>query len=472
MTSTFDLTHPAIVAAGIDPLHTTGSPPNVWIRNQIDGYTGELHFVATGTQLRLQTYASNTSLSVTVDGVTNTIVANGNWTWTTLFTGLTDAPHTVAVKAADSYLAMRIAASIEVTGAAPALARPEAYQAAYKLNPVAPGFILEPDWKPTATENYGFTQSASVDSEIRFRANPTQIDAFMRANYNCKYLLYRDGVKVGDPVAGPNDQQWVTIAAGLDGQAHDYAIAIVDVVNAPGMLDMINLIGGDLVGLYPSRRASKVVIGDSIVCGGNSSSNPGQTTEIVFGRLLATDLNIAVGTWGASGAKVIDAGGTGLAGRAAQYAGLPAKPDEVVILMGVNDQHYASDLPTFKATYRAALDTLIAAGAKTVYACRPLDQGNGYTTEPYNTAIQQAVAEKTDPRCVYIDTTGWIVPATDTADQLHPNAQGNIKIAARLKATFAAHANDAAAPVPHRPAPARWINPPKRRPFQTQLRTR
>jgi lysophospholipase L1-like esterase len=45
---------------------------------------------------------------------------------------------------------------------------------------------------------------------------------------------------------------------------------------------------------------------------------------------------------------------------------------------------------------------------------------------------QAAVRTVNDPKVRFVDTTGWIVEASDTTDNVHPNDQGHRKIADRL----------------------------------------
>jgi lysophospholipase L1-like esterase len=54
--------------------------------------------------------------------------------------------------------------------------------------------------------------------------------------------------------------------------------------------------------------------------------------------------------------------------------------------------------------------------------------------------VQNAVANRRnagDTRVHYVDTRGWINPATDTSDNVHPNAAGHAKIANRLRPILA-----------------------------------
>ncbi|WP_447007100.1 hypothetical protein ACRAKI_11795 [Saccharothrix isguenensis] len=50
----------------------------------------------------------------------------------------------------------------------------------------------------------------------------------------------------------------------------------------------------------------------------------------------------------------------------------------------------------------------------------------------YVAETQAAVRAVNDPEIRFVDTTGWIVEATDTTDNVHPNDQGHRKIADRL----------------------------------------
>jgi hypothetical protein len=44
-----------------------------------------------------------------------------------------------------------------------------------------------------------------------------------------------------------------------------------------------------------------------------------------------------------------------------------------------------------------------------------------------------------DGKVFYVDTTGWIDPAIDCTDGLHPNEQGHKKVTARLTVELTNH---------------------------------
>lgn len=109
------------------------------------------------------------------------------------------------------------------------------------------------------------------------------------------------------------------------------------------------------------------------------------------------------------------------------YAGSRSRfrPDVIVINQGTNDSPYGSD--RFRPGYLAYLRQIRASAPHAwIFAMRPF---GGYHADD----ITWAVTELSDPRVVYVDTTGWLsVDAGDFNGTTHPNIQGHRKAAAHL----------------------------------------
>ncbi|MEN0054789.1 MAG: GDSL-type esterase/lipase family protein [Mucilaginibacter sp.] len=108
----------------------------------------------------------------------------------------------------------------------------------------------------------------------------------------------------------------------------------------------------------------------------------------------------------------------------------------VVINLGTND--FLKKVPdtTFKSVYIKFCKAIRAKlpGAD-IFLMRPFNGAKA-------TAIQAVVSARHnggDPKVHYIDTTGWLSGLIDYTDGTHPNDQGQIKIAAKLKPVLAAY---------------------------------
>jgi lysophospholipase L1-like esterase len=108
--------------------------------------------------------------------------------------------------------------------------------------------------------------------------------------------------------------------------------------------------------------------------------------------------------------------------------------DAVVINQGTNDG--GADSQTFRPLYATFLQRIRAAYPNAqIAALRPF---NGAHADD----IKNEVMVRTtggDKKVFYVDTTGWIDPATDCTDGLHPNEQGHQKVTARLSVELTNH---------------------------------
>ena len=103
-------------------------------------------------------------------------------------------------------------------------------------------------------------------------------------------------------------------------------------------------------------------------------------------------------------------------------------PKIVVINLGQNDQCGSEPNDTMQASYESFVRNIRAKFPKAqIVALRPFGG-------PFETPIHQAITALNaagDHRVYYVDTTGWL-DKPDFADGVHPNAQGLVKIEARL----------------------------------------
>ncbi|QFZ24285.1 endoglucanase [Saccharothrix syringae] len=174
-------------------------------------------------------------------------------------------------------------------------------------------------------------------------------------------------------------------------------------------------------------------VGDSITVGQQSSKQALTAYGWLAGeRLGAAHTQIAVG-----GACLVPAADgcigmsdrflrTGLQDNAANWDFSRYRADAVVINLGTNDVGHG----VTGAQFQSAYVTLIRRAREkypnaTILALQTF-------RKRFIAETQAAVRAVNDPKVSFVDTTGWIVEATDTTDNVHPNDQGHRKIADRL----------------------------------------
>jgi lysophospholipase L1-like esterase len=103
-------------------------------------------------------------------------------------------------------------------------------------------------------------------------------------------------------------------------------------------------------------------------------------------------------------------------------------PDVIVINLGQNDQCGSEPAATMQASYLSFLRMLRGHFPQAqIVALRPF---GGAVAEPIRAAVHTAIVAG-DTRVEFVDTTGWI-ERPDTADGIHPNGVGNLKVMGRL----------------------------------------
>jgi lysophospholipase L1-like esterase len=156
-----------------------------------------------------------------------------------------------------------------------------------------------------------------------------------------------------------------------------------------------------------------VYLGDSI------TSNAGSHPMMIYNGRRSAIINRATG-----GASIM----ANLAIQAAAAASDNA--DIIIIALGTND----ADDAGITATYTAQLNALKASNIKArIYGMGILPRTSGGFAVANNPRIQAACVAA---GCIYLDTSTWIVPATDTSDGVHPNAAGYLKITNQLLAVI------------------------------------
>lgn len=184
--------------------------------------------------------------------------------------------------------------------------------------------------------------------------------------------------------------------------------------------------------------SSKIIefIGDSITVGQLSSKQ----ALTAYGWLVGEQLRVEH-TQIAQGGACLVATVDGCVGLSVQFLKTGSTADSpdwdfrryqanaVVINLGTNDVGHGIHTPEFQATYLTFLQTVrskypnAAIFAMANFKHRFFDQTRTAVTMRNSAG---------DANVFFVDTTGWIVDATDTVDGTHPNDAGHQKIAARL----------------------------------------
>lgn len=438
-----------------------GAPAIVWGGSYTDGFDGRpdrllsngsrFDGVVTGTDCVLGFYAYNNNFEWQVDGGSWTTYSGPQNTWATqaLFSGLADAPHTLAIHAPNGYVYLDATSLLVVTGAAPAIATPAGMSLTTYLFGLYPNYFKADGsltlqmigFQPCLNNADGiFTD----DGSVRFRGTLTGLQIF---GYGTG-ILYRvaiDGVDSGStylsaPRSGTFD--WVPLGTSYDGGAeHEYRISFGGSSGGnTGYLVGLMALGGT-VNTTTTLPAQPMwaPVGDSITAGKDGTGND---NGLSWAHLISLAKGVGIRNDAHSGYSAYMNGAT----LAAAITGLPVVPDRVPILLGVNDavaiQASTETVGQFQAAYQSMLQSILNfVGSNPVDCLVPLNTTN--TAEAQRPAIKAAiiaaVAACTGTGAVrVIDTDGWIAPATaDTVDGLHPSASGYVKIKTAYLATLA-----------------------------------
>ncbi|MES2058166.1 MAG: GDSL-type esterase/lipase family protein [Pseudomonadota bacterium] len=384
--------------------------------------------IVNGTALFVQVLAGN--YTVQIDGAAPSVItAPAGWTFVSLFSGLEDSPHRVKIKG--PYI--EADTTFRVIGTAPSLSRPPDVPNYYPVT-VAPysgyiaieGAVTNQGLYAAGDNQYSWALPSGCG--LRFAATTTSVRLWTY-NGGCPIVLLQDGIEVATVLPATSDQyQIVTLWTGPLG-THEYEIQFISVSQSV-------FVGGILVDtLVATAHAPREVdayFGDSIVQG---NALPSQLDARIMDPYILAKATGRVSTRrGGSGAKVSPT----LRDLTSWITSLASVPTRVFVTAGANDMFQSVPVPTFQADYTTLLANMRAGlPAAKIYARAILPVASTATNSAarpsYNAAIAAAVAARVtagDTNVVYIDTDGWIIPATDTVEGVHPNASGYAKIAA------------------------------------------
>ena len=109
------------------------------------------------------------------------------------------------------------------------------------------------------------------------------------------------------------------------------------------------------------------------------------------------------------------------------------QPNQVVINLGTNDSTVGVSDSTFQSTYTTFLQNIRAKYPNAeIYVLRTF---GGYKVAPTQAAVNARISAG-DSKVHYVDTSGWVTTGDFDSDNLHPNANGHIKIANRLQSVL------------------------------------
>lgn len=465
-TTTYAITNAAIRYAGQWNIgQLSASLQGYW---QWSGQHGQFEFKATGTDctMSLAYITSAPTMSVSVDGgaFTNLTLGSVNTlSDVTLFTGLSDAQHTVIVRhgtGTQSNIGVHISTAIKVTGAAPALASPDNYGNQYNAAdyPFA-RYTLYLGGCKTLQGSGGYYNQVSMqypDCSIKFRANPTSIRIWT-LGAGQKYRVAQDGVLLGaaaTSVAGDSRYQWVTVASGLDGAEHEYEI--IACTQTDFQLVHVMLVGGDVVATKPSDKYVLLGVGDSYI----EPQGTGDSTTGIL-RPLAVATNRHVLNQGLSSSRAVHFAGFAVLSVEQRIGenynwGYPRADlvDVVIYEIGNNDFRNSVASADFEAAATKEIRALMAAYPTAhIYVMGPVvgteAQYSAANRALHATAAQNVVTAINDADVTYVSWDALlsapynfnVTAGQDTTDGIHPTVAGSAKCVSYLETLIADAAN-------------------------------
>ncbi len=428
-----------------------------WISDSGAGDFFETTLTGTDAQVLLLS-GETTDLQISIDGNSTTTIntnniASGNaYVWVPLFSGLTDAPHTIVVQNLSTGINYYDrTTTVQLKGSSPATATPTGFgPLTVASSAVNAGKVLIDDYAAT---NYPATGHANtvhwtyMDGGVSFKASAA--DVWVYANDDSGPLsLYQDGTYLGTVVTGTQDGffRLYHLGTGLDAAVHTYEIVSSGTWTTPGgepgganaYIYSLMLAGGSGLQSPPtSALPIETFYGDSITAGAGLGDNNGREVDasIVSRNIGHTDYRVAYGgqevsTWGRDNTSLL--------------AGSP-HPYRVWVRLGTNDAINGVTLGsvgtpnTFIGDYYTMVSNIrTAVGSGAPIYIEELFPTTSYSTSTrltYNTAIQTAVTtymnNTGDTNVKLINTDNWINTTTDEVDGLHPNATGYALMANR-----------------------------------------
>lgn len=395
-----------------------------------------VEFIASGYKLTAVMYGNGNNCTLTLDGVPQVITPPAGWTTVTLFDGLPDVAHRVKLSGAtgtSNACAFDVVNTFGLSShISPSISHPTDISN-YWMFEIAPFSTYgKLDSVPVYGGGFGFyshpfSWPKGTGFGIRFKSTTDMIQIFSYGYGSETFVVVQDGVDVGTPVTIPADGLWDirTLATGLTG-SHEYEIIQVA---ANSLSTTLAVLAATIDHVAHTVRDLDVWYGDSIVV--ESVLTDARDGEAYIVAKAGGRMAYRSGT---GGAKVSTFGRD----NTALVTGLSQAAVNIFECFGVNDmQAYTgpSDITTFQANLRTELVNLRAGNLTAKIRCRGIlnvDAGvsNSAQRSAFNAAKAAAVASIGDANIVYINTDGWINPATDTYDGLHPNAAGYAKMAA------------------------------------------
>lgn len=440
---------------------TYGGP---WLVSGGDKYTwgqgggnNGLDFYATGTKLELQLYCSVANCwAVTVDGVTTTpTLTTGSYQTVTAF----DGSH----RRRRVQLRNTASGRVKVSGFGVLYGQPPSITYGPNLGPDYPvkdttnsgdnrGFLKDDGSLRVASVAGGYTSFPLLDcgtaGYTRFKATTAAISLWMYRHLTDSQAvrLCVDGVMQASalsPSQTAGTWGWVTWT-GLDaGAEHEYRI-VYDTHEPTVYYPWQVAASGTMnTGALAAPTKAACFYGDSITSGtGVGGASLGYAFQTMLakgygGRTAALDFRTIrnISGTGAGGSK------SGEADVTRSITNYGTAWDEIVVLLGANDAgavYGAFNQASTQTAYGTMLTAIRAACAGSNIRCLGMLNTTAatYTTNrtACNTAISDAVTAFADANCTYHSTDGWIDPATDTDDGLHPNTAGVAKIVTALSA--------------------------------------
>lgn len=461
-TTTFDLDDSALTWGGVWANHYLLSA-SVRIGH---AFYPTLDFTFTGTDCSIYlavTFTGTNWYQVSIDGGAYTVISSpgsaNTFTLVPIASGLgRDEPHTVTIKAISSTGSInncywKLFGGLSVTGSAPAIAKTATFGNTYGMgNFEALRWVV-----PLGVHNYNSPQVNYLNSGNagwRFYANPTSILLYCQGQ-STTVDIYRDGSYLGNKTFG-SGPQWETVVSGLDGQYHEYEI--LTTIYTQWWYMQMSLVGGDFHStILPTPwRKQLLVIGDSIsVRVGNTIDSP-QGWAGQLARAKGYDLI----NFGISGWRVMDGTNSNTRTSGACNGFEQITPDwilplhfrdqlgAVIVELGHNDNSNYTGTTDFQAAYTRMLTKIARAyGHVPIFVLSiPPTSDHASTLASFNAAISATVTAVnalglTSPSISYLDTSSWIVYASDTVDGIHLNTGGITKFVNQLSAVVPAAGN-------------------------------
>jgi lysophospholipase L1-like esterase len=459
----FQVTNSVFPIAGDDALLTRGSYSRITLRGR-------------GSSCVLTAYSASVagSIQISVDGgaaTTPTLVTTSTATSLTLWTGLSDAYHTVEIITnSNVYIdtgtrlgtggaygaTLTTNGCIQLTGSAPALQAPPGFGPTLLLSGNSTNVAYQgeatvgPNWiAGVGLDGYTMLQSSWQMSTFRISVTTvdvsTDLKIWTQANGSRFNVIVDEVESTPFNVASDSIYQWYTLASALPAGTH-----VIDVNVLYGAVTVRTWIyalmlsqPGASFNAKPALRPQFAPLGDSItVCQIGTTNRP----ELGWPWIIARRKGWAVCNRGLDGNYLYDTGGNTGAGvhRASQITTLTLPPVECAILFGANDYTAPVSAANFQTAMTSLLSDLTTGTTSTkfhILSTLPRNANvpaNQAVRAGYATGIQAAIASNGSSRLAYVPTGPWNMAGTGGdagqdftlyLDSAHPNPAGNVVMA-------------------------------------------